>query len=127
MVTGRETQKKGDLAKAKAISYFTELGYEVSILITESAAYDLIVDDDIGLFKVQTKYSSRDDVDLRRIHSNAKGYVVKRYEESAFDWLFVYRPDGRIYVFKDSPASKKSISLNGAVAESGNSCGLENR
>jgi hypothetical protein len=44
----RVTQKKGDIAKAKAISTFTEKRYDVAVLLTESAPYDLIVDTDEG-------------------------------------------------------------------------------
>src|SRR5690348_11910182 len=36
---------KGDLATARAIARFTGMGFDVSIPLTESAAYDLVVDD----------------------------------------------------------------------------------
>lgn len=40
----RLTQRKGDLATTQAISTFTRMGFDVSIPVTESAQYDLIVD-----------------------------------------------------------------------------------
>jgi hypothetical protein len=75
----RDTQKKGDMAVAQAIATFTRLGHDVAVPITESASYDLIVDCDEGLKRVQVRYTScaRGQVDLRRIHSNGTGYVVK--------------------------------------------------
>lgn len=113
----RDTQRKGDIAKAQAILHFTSLGYEVAVLLTESAPYDLIIDDG-ELHRAQVKFTSSAEVDLRRIHSNSTGYVVKAYNEFDFDWLVVYNPDKGIFVIKDA-AGKKYTSLNGRVPESG--------
>lgn len=88
----RTTQRKGDVALTRAIASFTELGYDVALPITESAEYDLIVDTPKGLFRVQVKYSSNKWCDLRKIHSNSKGYVVKSYSDTSYDWLYVYSP-----------------------------------
>jgi hypothetical protein len=120
----RSTQRKGDIATARAISTFTALGLDVSIPLTESAAYDLIVDDRGRLARVQCKYSARREVDLRRIHSNSQGYVVKRVQAEAFDWLYVLRPDSSEYLMKECHAGRRSVTpraehLIGAVAESG--------
>ena len=84
----RVTQRKGDIATARAIATFTEMGYDVSIPLTESAAYDLIVDDGSDLARVQCKFISdrRRQVDLRRTHSNSTGYVVKRTAEGSYEW-----------------------------------------
>ena len=85
----RITQRKGDVATAQAVATFTELGYDVSIPLTESARYDLVVDDGSGLHRVQVKYSSRKKVDVRSIHSNSQGYVVKKARGNDYDWLYV--------------------------------------
>ncbi len=119
----RATQRKGDMATARAISTFTALGWDVAIPVTESAAYDLVVDDGC-LRRVQCKYSSGRHVDLRRIHSNSNGYVVKRIAVNAYDWLYVLRPDGTEYLIRDCHAGRRSVTLQskyliGAVAESG--------
>jgi PD-(D/E)XK endonuclease len=52
----RTTQRKGDIATARAIATFTAMGHDVSIPLTESAAYDLIVDDGCELARVQCKF-----------------------------------------------------------------------
>jgi PD-(D/E)XK endonuclease len=85
----RTTQRKGDIATARAIATFTAMGYDVSIPLTESAAYDIIVDDGQELARVQCKFASdrRRQVDLRRIHSNSTGYVVKHTAEGSYDSL----------------------------------------
>ncbi|MCA1566752.1 MAG: hypothetical protein LC803_14125 [Acidobacteria bacterium] len=45
----RVTQRKGDIATTQASATFTRLGYDVSVPITESAKYDLIIDTPDGL------------------------------------------------------------------------------
>ncbi len=104
------TQRKGDIAKAKAISTFTSYGFDVSLPITESAAYDIIVDVNNVLYRVQVKYSSKKEVDLRRIHSNSKGYVIKKYEEASYDWLYVFRLDGKEFLITDVRHNQSTIT-----------------
>ena len=105
----RTTQRKGDLAVAQAIATFTRLGYDSALPITESAAYDIIVDKDNKLYRVQVRYSSTKDVELRRIHSNSKGYVIKKTKKDAYDWLYVLFPDRREYLVKRCMDGRRSI------------------
>lgn len=105
----RSTQKKGDLAVAQAIATFTRSGYDVALPITESAAYDIIVDQENVLHRVQVRYSSTKDVELRRIHSNSKGYVIKKTKKDAYDWLYVLFTDGREYLIKKCLDGRRSI------------------
>ena len=105
----RETQRKGDIAVAQAIATFTRLGWDVSIPITESAAYDLIVDDATVCARVQVRYTSSDEVDLRRIHSNSTGYVIKKTKENAYDWLYILKSGGEEYLIKKCLSDRRSI------------------
>ena len=107
----RETQKKGDRAVARAILDFTNSDMDVAIPLTESAAYDLIVDDKGELFRVQVRYSTGREVELRRIHSNSSGYVVKKTAPSAYDWLYVMRPNDERYLIKECLSNRRSITL----------------
>ena len=100
------------------------MGYDVSVPLTESAAYDLIVDAEGRLFRLQCKFSSTSDVDLRRIHSNSTGYVEKRVTANAYDWLYVLRPNGDEFLIKECHPGRRAVTprpehLLGAVAESG--------
>ena len=120
----RDTQRKGDIATAKAVHTFTALGYDVALPLTESAAYDLVVDDGASLIRVQCKYTTVEQVGLRRIHSNSQGYVVKFTRPNAYDWLYILHADGREYLVKDCLAGRNGWKLRpenllGAVAESG--------
>lgn len=105
----RITQRKGDIAVSQAIASFTKLGYDVSIPLTESAHYDLVVVAPDGLKRVQVRYSSKKDVDLRRVHTNSTGYVVKKTQENAYDWLYVYAESGEEYLIKNCLYNRRSV------------------
>jgi hypothetical protein len=112
------------MATAQAVATFTAAGCDVSIPLTESAAYDLVVDQGGKLFRVQCKFSSSREVNLRNIHSNSRGYVVKRPRPDSYDWLYVLRPDGTEFLVKECLAGRRSVTPTarhqlGAVAESG--------
>ncbi len=105
----RNTQRKGDIAVSQAIASFTKKGYDVSLPLTESASYDLIVDIGNDLKRVQVRYCSISSVDLRRVHSNSKGYVVKKTKENAYDWLYVLKNDGKEYLIEKCLAGRRAI------------------
>ena len=106
----RETQRKGDIAVAQAIATFTREAYDVSIPLTESAAYDLIVEGYGIIKRVQVRYSTNGEVDLRRIHSNSTGYVVKKTKKGAYDWLYVFKASSKEeYIVIDVPFGRRSI------------------
>lgn len=107
----RTTQRKGDIAKSKAIATFTAMGFDVSLPLTESAPYDLIVDAKGFLRRVQCKFSSKSYVDLRRVHSNAQGYVVKKYSANDYDWLYVFTAKGKEYIIEQALAGRSTITL----------------
>ena len=107
----RTTQKKGDFAVATAIAKFTEMGIDVSIPLTESAAYDIVVDDNGTMQRVQVRFSKSNDVELRRIHSNSQGYVINKTKKNAYDWLYVFQPDGKSYLIKECFSGRRAIRL----------------
>lgn len=109
----RETQRKGDIAVAQAIATFTKEGYDVSIPLTESAAYDLIIEGYGIIKRVQVRYSTDGEVDLRRIHSNSTGYVVKKSKKGAYDWLYIFKASSEDeYLILDCPFNRRSIKPN---------------
>jgi len=105
----RTTQRKGDIAVSQAIASFTKLGFDVAIPITESAPYDLLVDIGKEIKKVQVRYSTEGEVDLRRVHSNSKGYVVKKIKEEVYDWLSIYKADGTEYLIEECLIGRRSL------------------
>lgn len=114
------TQRKGDLAAAQAIATFTRIGFIVFVpVVTESAQYDLIVDitGEGELKRVQVKYTSSDVVRLTRIHSNSKGYVVKRYEPNSYDWLYALKADGREYLIRQCLTGNSIVLMEEELIE----------
>ena len=105
----RLTQIKGDTAVAQAVATFTRMGYDIALPLTESAAYDLIVDTGKRLERVQVKYSTNGEVDLRRIHSNSSGYVIKKTKEGAYDWLYILNGENEEYVVKECLVGRRAI------------------
>lgn len=105
----RTTQRKGDIASTHAIATFTSMGLDVSIPVTESAAYDLLVDTGEEIVRVQVKYTSGIEVDLRRVHSNSKGYVVKKTKKNSYDWLYVLKSTGETYLYKECLDNRRSV------------------
>jgi hypothetical protein len=106
----RTTQRKGDIAVSQAVVRFTKMGYDVALPFTESASYDLIIDTGEGLKRVQVRYSSVKEVALRRIHSNSKGYVVKKTKHNAYDWLYIFKSAGEEYLIKKCLTNRNSIT-----------------
>jgi hypothetical protein len=105
----RTTQRKGDTAVTQAIATFTKFGYDVSLPITESAHYDLIVDNNNELKRVQVKFSGYKEVDLRRVHSNSRGYVVKKSQKNSYDWLYILKAEGKEYLIKECLHGRRSV------------------
>ncbi len=68
----RDTQRKGNIPVSQAIASFTQMGYDIVLLLTESASYDLLVDIGLEIKRIQVRYCSSNSVDLRRVHSNSK-------------------------------------------------------
>jgi hypothetical protein len=108
----RTTQRKGDIAVAKAIADFTERGWDVSLPITESASYDLVVDDGNALFRVQVRYwgGQQTWVDLRNTNTNTKGSHKKHRVKDSYDWLYAYRPDDGGYLVTQLGDQKSGFS-----------------
>ncbi|MDO8662252.1 MAG: group I intron-associated PD-(D/E)XK endonuclease [Candidatus Omnitrophota bacterium] len=106
----RTTQRKGDIAVSQAIARFTIMGYDVALPLTESASYDLIIDIGDELKRIQVRYTSVKEVALRRIHSNSKGYVVKKTKANAYDWLYIFKNTGEEYLIKSCLANRNSIT-----------------
>ena len=113
------TKQKGDLAIGKAIHYFVLNGYEVCLPIGDKRDYDLIIEKDGKLARVQVKYgglyNNRDKctVALRVMDGNQSFYYVKKYRADAFEFLFVYTAKGETYLlpWDDRIVGKNSLSI----------------
>ena len=96
-------KEKGDLALANAIRHYLCNGYEVCLPIGDKRDYDLIVEKNKLLYRVQVKYAGyyaakqKCFAGLRITGGNKSYHYVKKYHDDAFDLLFVYTSTNRCF------------------------------
>lgn len=111
------SKSKGNIALASAISYYIKNGYEVSLPLTESTKYDLIVDKEGDLYKVQCKFTGHSKpsgnftVPLRVMGGNQSFHTAKTYSEGDFDFIFAETKNGDQYEIPADIALKNKNSL----------------
>lgn len=114
------TKEQGDIGVAQAIYYYTLNGYKVSIPNTDSTRYDLIVDKDGRLYRVQCKTtfakarSGMPIAGLRTMGGNQSwNGVVKRITEEETDLIWICVDGKAAYEFPvKALAGRHSITLN---------------
>lgn len=109
------TKEQGDIGVAHAIYWYTLQGYKVSIPNTDSTRYDLIVDKDGKLFRVQCKTTFRKgkygkyEVSFRTSGGNQSwNKVVKFISSDETDLVWVTTEDRQAYEFPVELCENKS-------------------
>jgi len=99
-----DSKQKGNLAVASAIKHFVSAGYTVSIPLSDTAKYDLVVERDGTFQAVQCKYAGHErnpgifSVPLYVCGGNrSAGNRRIKYQPGDFDILFVLCANGRAY------------------------------
>lgn len=112
------SKAQGNIGLGQAIAYFTSEGYSVSIPLTESQRYDIIVDDGETLYRVEVKTSSFKrasyEVQLATAGGNQSwNGKPKPLSERDCDLLFVYTLGGDRYVFPiEAVKGKAKLNLS---------------
>lgn len=100
---------QGNMGLGKAIDFFTSYGVTVSIPLNDTQGYDLIVDINNELKRVQVKtgrYSNGSSnsflIGLKtaggnKYYSGSK-YGIKNFDKSRSDLLFIYTADEKMYI-----------------------------
>lgn len=93
----KNSKKQGDAGLGQAIAYFTSKGYDVALPLTDSADWDLVVEMEDGLKRVQVKTSTQFKPSGNEVFSlsvqggnqswNGKKKIVS---EQSYDVLFLY-------------------------------------
>jgi hypothetical protein len=98
------SKKQGDVGMCYAIAYYSKLGWTVSIPITDSQDYDLLVENtDNNILKVQVKTSryltegGTYQVSLKTCGGNKSGQTIKKMDKNYIDLVFVLVDDGSCY------------------------------
>lgn len=113
-----KSKEKGDIAVAKAISYFIERREEVLLPFGDKQSYDLVVERGKSFFRVQCKFTSHKSeygiykAPLRVMGGNRSRNSAKTYSKSDFDILFVYTDNGDMYEIPCEIWSKNRNSIS---------------
>lgn len=103
------TKRKGSLAVGEAIAYFIGQGITVLLPVSDCDKYDIAVDNNGTIQRVQCKYSNDQEpsgsyiVDLRTFGGYREKTYSTKYKDGDFDLLFIYCSNKDKYVI---PASK---------------------
>ena len=104
------------MALGRAINHFLSNEYEVCLPVGDKRDYDLIVEKNGRLSRVQVKYGGlynglkKCQVALRVMGGNQSFHYTKKYGADAFEYLFVYTAKGETYLLPwDSEIYNKSV------------------
>ncbi|MBE6158343.1 MAG: hypothetical protein E7159_00785 [Firmicutes bacterium] len=107
----------GNAALGTAIGYFTNEGYTVSIPLNDTQDYDLIVDIEGKLHKVQVKgttFKTKYDVYQVSLKSSGgtKGKIYKTIKDTDVDLTFVACEDGQMFLIpKEALNNTSTLNL----------------
>lgn len=119
------SKKQGDVGMCYAIAYYSRLGWTVSIPITDSQDYDLLVENtDNNILKVQVKTSRyltegrTYQVSLKTCGGNKSGQTIKKMDKNYIDLVFVLVDDGSCYsIPTEKIESSGSMNLGDKYSE----------
>lgn len=112
------TKQTGLLTELQCQTYFTQLGYNVSLPLGEDVRYDMIVDVNGKLIKVQvktchlTKTESGIEFATRSTQVNTQGQKSKTYSENEIDYFATFWED-KVYLIhvKDCLGKMRTLSF----------------
>jgi PD-(D/E)XK endonuclease len=113
----KNTKKQGDVGLGDAISFFVAKGLTVSVPLTDSQDYDLIVDIDGELQRVQVKTTTYKRHDIFNVSLSLKGgnskknFIHKKGHELDYDFLYVLTQDGTRYFIPKDVIGSSTICL----------------
>lgn len=110
------TQQKGIVTEMQVATYLLQLGYNVSQPLCQDSKYDLIVDVEGKLLRLQVKTSrlaspTSITFSCRTTTTNVRNCKSRRYSDTEVDFFATYW-DGKVYLVPISECStQKSLHL----------------
>jgi len=106
------TNDKGNKALGIAISYFCKKGYSVSIPLNDTQSYDLVIEIEGNLSKVDVKFTSRrwksGTYYISTVTTGHNGYIKK---EKDIDYWFVLTKNGSTYFIPDDDIKGQTFTV----------------
>lgn len=115
---------KGDLAEIEVMRISRERGYCVSMPFGEDAAYDLVVDRNGRLDRVQCKFAASDGERVVVRCRSTNGWGTRKYRPEDVDWIATYDvTSGRCYFVPSSllGGGRATLTLRLTPARNGQS------
>lgn len=111
------TKQQGNIGIAHAMLYFSKQGYTISVPINDSQDYDLVVDIDNVLHKVQVKTSSQlSDYNVPQVclksSGGTKGKIYSTVASSNATYLYILHSNGDSWfmpITSDLPKSSMNL------------------
>lgn len=114
----KSTVTQGSIGLGQAIAYFASLGHIVCVPLTDNQDYDLIIDIEGKLNKVQVKTSGTKSrqgiyvVQLKSVRSNKNVNNINNFDKSKVDFLFIVTEEGKSYCIPMDDNFKPKSGLN---------------
>ena len=120
----RNSKKQGDAGLGQAIAYFTSKGYDVALPLTDSADWDLIVELEDGLKRVQVKTSSqltergimKFNADVKGGNQSFKRTNAKMIPDQKWELIFLHH----VITGKQALIPKEALTTKGQINLGGN-------
>lgn len=118
----KNSKKQGDAGLGQAIAYFTSKGYDVALPLTDSADWDLIVEVDGELKRVQVKTSSQlEESGIMKFNADVKGgnmsfnKPAKTIQQQGWDLIFLHHlvTGKQALIPKEILTTKGQINIGG--------------
>jgi len=100
----KNTKKQGDWGLGVAIAHYSKLGHTILLPLTDSQDYDLVVDIDGKLQRIQVKTTTYKNphgnyaVSLTVKGGNRTGSTIKKMDKTSVDQIFIVTKDDTIYI-----------------------------
>lgn len=119
------TVSQGSVGLGLAIAHFTIEGFTVNVPLNDNQDYDLVVEKNGTLKRVQvktTKYKVRGQkvytVQLKRVRPNTKENKIKKFDATKNDWLFIVTEEQDKYLIPSLEVhDTNTLSLGKKVAK----------
>lgn len=110
------TKVKGLLTELQCQTYLTSLGYNVSVPLGEDCRYDLIVDVDGILLRVQVKHCRETESGLiipcRSTQVNTTTSKSKSYSKEQIDFFATYYNNRCYFIRVEECSTQKTLSFS---------------
>lgn len=111
---GENNKSKGRFGLTMAIAYYGYKGYTISVPLNDTQDYDIVIDDEERLQKVQVKCTgSLDEYGIYHVSlkssGGTKGKLYKRVKDTKIDRVFVVCTNGWMFDIPMSAITQKSV------------------